>query len=736
MFCTNCGKEFKGNFCPYCGAKAAIGNVCPVCKRIREIGEKFCADCGYRFEDSGDNRVNADNDFKHGDDKADETPKQSGDGAEKTKKRKIGLFDIYSLLYYAPAILFLIFSALVFAFYAAPLATSPAIKDLGVPAESYGNVYTIANDLPDLKGVTTFLIIFAVLNLTAAIIIACVALNKKRKTAVVNLFGKKISGFYVFCATETILSVAFFIVGIVISAKIKNIGVDEGVGELADELIAVGACPKLLIAFSVITVVLTAGAVFGRIFIAKRNPDFVATEAERCIAAKKEWLKNIEPDTRLTFDLSESTISNYSITHSASVTVYAALIISAVCAAVGGFILFRVADPSMQFVALIVTCLIFLFVGLFVCSLSGLWVGGGKVMKKRSVFTLVLIALSVVFVPVGVAFAQKSNAIVNGSEYNKSYVYYDLDKSNECLTEADEAVGFLTNWQNDFQRNRDNLQEYKDFIEAAINDGTLTNDDLQGNYVSGNILYIDSQSDYVAFLYSADGEENKLAGEGERGSATLFYVSAAEGGTEKSGYSVYFVYLYYVPFGVEFSSMAEEKLNAKSAIAVDDLLEIYDVGIRTTGTIIGQGIKTNVSNRVENLKEDARRNGQGDMSFAEYKENADKTHAELERKYLVYTIIASTALGGTGIFFVIAMIIGLTCFVRLVKTLKKGKSANLTVGIIKKEMSVVPALKAKKSSFSKELTELSKQKNYKAFIDILTAMHNEFLAYLDEARKT
>ena len=143
MFCTNCGKEFKGNFCPYCGAKAAIGNVCPVCKRKREIGEKFCADCGYRFEDSGDNRVNADNDFKHGDDKADETPKQSGDGAEKTKKRKIGLFDIYSLLYYAPAILFLIFSALVFAFYAAPLATSPAIKDLGVPAESYGNVYTV-----------------------------------------------------------------------------------------------------------------------------------------------------------------------------------------------------------------------------------------------------------------------------------------------------------------------------------------------------------------------------------------------------------------------------------------------------------------------------------------------------------------------------------------------------------------------------------------------------------------
>ena len=407
-----------------------------------------------------------------------------------------------------------------------------------------------------MKGVTTFLIIFAVLNLTAAIIIACVALNKKRKTAVVNLFGKKISGFYVFCATETILSVAFFIVGIVISAKIKNIGVDEGVGELADELIAVGACPKLLIAFSVITVVLTAGAVFGRIFIAKRNPDFVATEAERCIAAKKEWLKNIEPDTRLTFDLSESAISNYPITHSASVTVYAALIISAVCAAVGGFkYYFRVADPSMQFVALRVLA-IFLFVGLFVCSLSGLWVGCGKVMKKRSVFTFVLIALSVVFVPVGVAFAQKSNAIVNGSEYNKSYVYYDLDKSNECLTEADEAVGFLTNWQNDFQRNRDNLQEYKDFIEAAINDGTLTNDDLQGNYVSGNILYIDSQSDYVALLYSGDGEENKLAGAVRQPYST--YPPRKE---ERKNPAIPFILSICITFRSEWNSLRWQKKN-------------------------------------------------------------------------------------------------------------------------------------------------------------------------------
>ena len=47
MYCSNCGKEFKGKFCPNCGALSDA--VCPNCGRIRGEGENFCADCGYNY---------------------------------------------------------------------------------------------------------------------------------------------------------------------------------------------------------------------------------------------------------------------------------------------------------------------------------------------------------------------------------------------------------------------------------------------------------------------------------------------------------------------------------------------------------------------------------------------------------------------------------------------------------------------------------------------------------------
>ncbi len=51
MKCSNCGKEFEGRFCPECGARVQDEmDLCLVCGKERNDGEKFCSNCGYNFE--------------------------------------------------------------------------------------------------------------------------------------------------------------------------------------------------------------------------------------------------------------------------------------------------------------------------------------------------------------------------------------------------------------------------------------------------------------------------------------------------------------------------------------------------------------------------------------------------------------------------------------------------------------------------------------------------------------
>ena len=48
--CSKCGKEFEGNYCPYCGTKANLTNeLCPVCGHKRAPDQRYCSSCGYDF---------------------------------------------------------------------------------------------------------------------------------------------------------------------------------------------------------------------------------------------------------------------------------------------------------------------------------------------------------------------------------------------------------------------------------------------------------------------------------------------------------------------------------------------------------------------------------------------------------------------------------------------------------------------------------------------------------------
>ncbi len=68
MFCSNCGKEFEGNFCPFCGApapKELRETKCPDCGHLRGEGELFCSMCGRKFDSATYNFNRTDNDDRN-----------------------------------------------------------------------------------------------------------------------------------------------------------------------------------------------------------------------------------------------------------------------------------------------------------------------------------------------------------------------------------------------------------------------------------------------------------------------------------------------------------------------------------------------------------------------------------------------------------------------------------------------------------------------------------------------
>ena len=120
--CKNCGREFEGKFCPDCGTayeEKLENRVCPKCGGSCDIGAAFCNSCGYAFRGNGFNF----NELFQGNKSAVD---QEAHVKNKTKA---------TIFKYACSGLYVFFSLLLFAFFAAPVATSPF---LGVSA---GNMY-------------------------------------------------------------------------------------------------------------------------------------------------------------------------------------------------------------------------------------------------------------------------------------------------------------------------------------------------------------------------------------------------------------------------------------------------------------------------------------------------------------------------------------------------------------------------------------------------------------------
>ena len=258
--CPNCGYMFEGKFCPECGTKLEDEKHCPECGAVCAGSQKFCNECGHAF-------VQASN--------------AASDEHKPERNNAKAVNVLYAALRYVPCALAALFSLLVFAFYAAPVAVMPGGELLGesIPAESYGNVYSmysgILSEIPDLKSAMLAVIILAVVGVVYAAVTAAIFFMPQTKDREVSVFGKVRMGLgETLAAASVVWYLIFLIVGAVIMGKISAF--DGGAG-----VIASGACPKLLIAFSVIFMAAAVAAVAVRAVFARKQPELALAEAQR-----------------------------------------------------------------------------------------------------------------------------------------------------------------------------------------------------------------------------------------------------------------------------------------------------------------------------------------------------------------------------------------------------------------------------------------------------------------------
>lgn len=284
--CLQCGSDFQGKFCPFCGTKRQEDIVCPKCGTKAIDGARFCSECGVPLYEKS---VAAET--------AVEVPKAAAvrstvkEKPPKPPKEKAKIFTepvlakIYEYLKYVSVALFALFAVLLFAFYAAPVAVMPGGEFMGekIPSESYGNVYEFyglkSEEFASLSGAMSALIIFAVFAALFAAVFAVVTFVPAVKGSKITLFGKTASVENLLLAISFAFYLLFLILGAVVAGKVNS--ADGGIG-----LIAAGACPTLIIVFSIIFAVLSVGSLIARYFLNKLFP--TVGDAEIRFAEQKE----------------------------------------------------------------------------------------------------------------------------------------------------------------------------------------------------------------------------------------------------------------------------------------------------------------------------------------------------------------------------------------------------------------------------------------------------------------
>ena len=326
MKCSHCGREFEGNFCPFCGT--ARQETCPVCGSVRRAGENFCSNCGRPFSahtpapptagqtpvqstagqtfvqvSAAQNPVQptagqtfaqptAGQTFVQASAAQTPVPPNAGQtfaqptagqtfvqvsaaqnpvppnaGQTPAEPPNTAAGKLYRRLRFLPATLFGLFAVLLFAFFAAPVAAMQGMA--GLFGADFGNVYSMTPDLPSLAGSMGALIAFAVLAVVLAAGMAAQYLVPACRERSLTLFGKTVR-------VEALLSYAayamyfiFFLLGCIVCGQIA--AEDGGMG-----MLAAGACPVLIIVFSLLFAAISVAVPFVRKWMRRKYPDDAA----------------------------------------------------------------------------------------------------------------------------------------------------------------------------------------------------------------------------------------------------------------------------------------------------------------------------------------------------------------------------------------------------------------------------------------------------------------------------
>lgn len=268
--CTNCGTEFEGKFCPECGAKWQEEKICPRCGATLKSSVKFCNECGYAFAPADEPSL------RPAPPERAQTAVQTAPAGFFTEER---LHKIYTLLGSVPVLLFALFSLLLFAFFAAPVAVASLGgeelfgEDMG--SASLGNVYQMCgySELPSLQGSMTALIVFAVFALLLAGTAAAARIVPAMREKGIGFGNFHVALPRLLVYAEYAFYLIFFIVACVAFGAIGS--ADEGMG-----MFSAGACPILLIVFSILFALFSVGAEVGKHFLGKKFPAFAQEERD------------------------------------------------------------------------------------------------------------------------------------------------------------------------------------------------------------------------------------------------------------------------------------------------------------------------------------------------------------------------------------------------------------------------------------------------------------------------
>lgn len=168
---------------------------------------------------------------------------------------------VYKLLYFVPACAFALMAVLLFAFFAAPVATDPFF------GMSAGSGYDLLGQASGLQGALIALLVFALFGLALAVLMLVQVFKKPLRHRTVKVFGRT------FCQETALNALAglwlfvYFLLGCILCGQAAGLG------------LSAGAFPALVIVFSILAGICAAAPVL-RYFLAKREPSLAGPERE------------------------------------------------------------------------------------------------------------------------------------------------------------------------------------------------------------------------------------------------------------------------------------------------------------------------------------------------------------------------------------------------------------------------------------------------------------------------